>query len=45
MQTSQRKIPVPGGVNGVAANYHWMQLVPIYKKELDDFQAKVAQLR
>ncbi len=45
MQTSQRKIPVAGAVNRVGANYHWTQLLPLYKKELEDFQAKVAQLR
>jgi hypothetical protein len=45
MQTSQRKIPVPGGSNGVGTNYHWMQLVGLYRRELDDFHAKVAQLK
>ena len=44
MQTSQRKIPVRGGVNGAGTNYFWSQLVPLYQKELADFQAKVAQL-
>ena len=45
MQTSQRKIPVSGGKNGVGTNYLWSQLVPLYKQELEDFQAKVAQLK
>jgi hypothetical protein len=45
MQTSQRKIPVSGGIDGQGTNYLWSQLVPIYKKELGDFQAKVAQLK
>ncbi len=45
MQTSQRKIPFVGGANGVGTNYHWAQLVPLYEKELTDFQAKVAQLK
>ena len=45
MQTSQRKIPVSGGVGGKPANYLWSQLVPLYQKELADFQAKVAQLK
>ena len=45
MQTSQRKIPVSGGLGGKPANYLWSQLVPLYQKELTDFQAKVAQLR
>jgi hypothetical protein len=45
MQTSQRKIPVNGGIGGKPANYVWSQLVPLYKKELDDFQAEVARLK
>jgi hypothetical protein len=45
MQTSQRRIPVPGGVNGKAANYHWTQLLPLYEKELADFQQQVAALK
>jgi hypothetical protein len=45
MQTSQRKIPFPGGAGGVAKNYHWVELVALYKKELDDFKIKVEQLR
>jgi hypothetical protein len=45
MQTSQRKIPFTGGVNGGGTNYLWSQLVPLYRKELEHFQAKVAQLK
>ena len=45
MQTAQRRIPVPGGVGGKAANYHWTQLLPLYEKELTDFQAQVAALK
>ncbi|HEU6449556.1 MAG TPA: hypothetical protein VFV23_14070 [Verrucomicrobiae bacterium] len=45
MQTSQRKIPVSGGVGGKPANYLWSQLVPVYQKELDDFRARVAALK
>ena len=44
MQTSQRKIPVSGGFKGGGTNYLWSQLVPLYQKELLDFQAKVAGL-
>jgi hypothetical protein len=44
MQTSQRKIPVSGGVKGVGTNYLWSQLMPLYQKELEDFRAKVAEL-
>ncbi|HTS16123.1 MAG TPA: hypothetical protein VMP11_00970 [Verrucomicrobiae bacterium] len=44
LQTSQRKIPVPGAIDGVPANYHWTQLVGLYEKELQDFQARVAEL-
>jgi hypothetical protein len=45
MQTSQRKIPFTGGVGGVGTNYLWSQLVPLYQKELENFRAKVAQLK
>lgn len=45
MQTSQRKIPVPGGVDGRPANFLWSQLIPLYEKELTDFQSKVARLK
>jgi hypothetical protein len=45
MQTSQRKIPVSGGVGREGTNYHWLQLVGLYGKELEDFQARVALLR
>jgi hypothetical protein len=45
MQTSQRKIPFSGGAGGKGTNYLWTQLVPVYKKELEDFQTKVAQLK
>ena len=45
MQTSQRKIPVSGGgKRGAGANFLWSQLVPLYQKELEDFQTKVAAL-
>jgi hypothetical protein len=42
MQTSQRRIPVPGGVGGKPANFHWTQLLPLYERELADFQQQVA---
>ena len=45
MQTSQRKIPVPGGSKGVGTNFLWSQLLPVYQKELVDFEAMVAQLK
>jgi len=46
MQTSQRKIPVPGGIRGGAGtNYLWSQLVPLYERELTDFQTHLAQLK
>ena len=45
MQTSQRKIPFRGGENGVGTNYLWSQLLPLYQKELEDFQAKMAALK
>jgi len=45
MQTSQRRIPVPGGKGGQPANYHWTQLLPLYEKELTDFRAQLAALK
>jgi len=45
MQTSQRRIPVTGGVDGQPANYHWTQLLPAYESELADFQARVASIK
>jgi hypothetical protein len=45
MQTSHRKIPFPGAMNGVGTNYHWSQVLPLYEKELKDFQTKVARLK
>lgn len=45
MQTAQRRIPLPGGRGGKAANYHWTQILPLYEQELADFRAQVAALR
>jgi hypothetical protein len=45
MQTSQRRIPVPGGKDGQPANYHWTQLLPTYEKELADFDQHLAELK
>ncbi|MBI2510340.1 MAG: hypothetical protein HYV96_00045 [Opitutae bacterium] len=45
MQTAQRRVPLPGGASGKAANYHWTQLLPVYEKELADFRAQVAALQ
>ena len=45
MQTSQRKIPFVGGVKGIGTNYLWSQVEPLYRKEWDDFHAKVEQLK
>jgi len=46
MQTSQRKIPFSGGIKGGGGtNFLWSQLVPLYRRELDDFQKKLAQLK
>jgi hypothetical protein len=38
MQTRQRKIPYPGFENGMPANFHWIQVLEKYEKELDDFK-------
>lgn len=45
MQTSQRRVPVPGGFDGQPANYHWTQLLPIYETELVEFEKRVRNLR
>src|SRR5262249_39590712 len=45
MQTAQRKIPLPGGVNGVGTNYHWSHLQPFYLKEFSTFSEELARLR
>ncbi|HVU32581.1 MAG TPA: hypothetical protein VHE61_04055 [Opitutaceae bacterium] len=45
MQTAQRRIPVIGGMGGQPANYHWTQLLPVYEKELADFDARLAALK
>jgi hypothetical protein len=44
MQTGHRKIPFGGAVSGVGTNYHWVQVEPLYKKELEDFRKQVAEL-
>jgi hypothetical protein len=44
MHTSQRKIPVPGAAKGVGTNFLWSQLVPMYERELADFQTHLAEL-
>ncbi|PTY07474.1 hypothetical protein DB347_09245 [Opitutaceae bacterium EW11] len=45
MQTSQRRIPVTGAVDGKPANYHWVQLLPVYEKELADFRARLKDVQ
>lgn len=45
MQTGHRRIPFGGAANGVSTNYHWSQVLPLYEKELADFQAQVAALQ
>jgi hypothetical protein len=45
MQTSQRRIPVSGGIDGRPANYRWTQLLPLFEKELADFRHQVALLK
>lgn len=45
MQTSQRRIPVTGGVDGKPAYYLWSQMLPVYEKELATFRQKVARLK
>lgn len=45
MQTGHRKIPFPGAANGVGTNYHWAQVLPLYEKELTEFQTQLAELK
>jgi len=45
MQTSHRKIPFAGAVNGQPANYLWGQLLQRYQKELDDFRDTVTRIK
>jgi hypothetical protein len=42
MQTSQRRVPVTGGVEGKPANYHWRQLLPTYELELAELRQRIA---
>ena len=43
MQTSHRRIPLPGAVDGKPVNFH-DQLLSVYQAELAEFQAKVELL-
>ncbi len=45
MQTSQRRIPIVGGLDGKAANYHWRQLLPLYETELDELKTRTANIK
>ncbi|MFT3781368.1 MAG: hypothetical protein QM790_05070 [Nibricoccus sp.] len=45
MQTSQRRIPAPGGADGQPTNYHWTQLLPRYETELVEFDKQIEALR
>lgn len=45
LQTGHRKIPFNGAANGAATNYHWSQVLPLYRKELESFRASVAELK
>ena len=45
MQTSMRRIPVPGGVEGSPANYRWSQLLGVYEQELAELDAKVIAVK
>ncbi len=40
LQTSQRRIPVPGGPD----SDHWRDLLPVYQKELAIFRSRLADL-
>lgn len=42
METSQRRIPFPGGMNRYP---NWQQCLPMYEKELKTFHKRLTQLR
>lgn len=44
LQTGHRRIPIRGIKDGKPYYYHWNQMLPLYEKELEDFQARVANL-
>ena len=44
MQTRHRKIPIIGSVEGRPVNYHWTQLVDMYRKEIKAVKDQVAFL-
>jgi hypothetical protein len=45
MQTSHRRIPLPGAENGKPTNFHWRQLLGAYEQELAEFEAKIELLK
>ncbi len=45
MQTGHRKIPFPGAANGIGTNYHWFQVLPLYRKELEAYHQVVKGIR
>lgn len=45
MQTAQRRIPVVGARDGKPYYYTWTQMLPVYEKELRDFDANLAALK
>jgi hypothetical protein len=45
MQTGHRKIPFAGAINSVGTNYHWTHVLPLYKQELDEFRARLIELK
>ena len=45
MQTGHRKIPFPGAASGMGTNYHWLEVEPLYRKELEDFRKQAAELK
>ncbi len=45
MQTGGRQIPLSGASHGKPMYYLWSQMLPVYEKELADFQQNVASLQ
>lgn len=44
LQTGHRRIPIRGMKDNLPYYYHWEQMLPLYEKELDDFQSLLAGL-
>lgn len=44
LQTGHRRIPIRGMKGDTPYYYHWEHMLPLYEKELQEFQARLAEL-